>query len=75
MLGLNWSMHERAIEEPCAWAIANDMEGRLELAAGVPEAEAMGVKLGVGNGPRRGGSGLGSKKHGTWYRLGVGVLS
>lgn len=80
MLGLNWSIHERAMDEPWTCAIAKDMDGRLELAAGVPEADNIGVRQGVGSGPKRtphgvGGSGLGSRKRGAWYLVGVGVLS
>ena len=66
----------------CATDIAEHMDGRLELTAGVLDATDAGVSCGVGKGPIRasggvGGSisGLDSKNRGGRTVNGVGVLS
>jgi hypothetical protein len=81
MLGLNGSTQVRANDELCACCIAEHIDGRrgpktMALAAGVLLVIDCGVKVGVGNGPKRARdgnegvrvsrSGFGSRKRGTW---------
>ena len=81
MLGLKGSTQVRANDELCACCMAEHIDGRrdpkaIALAAGVLLVMDCGVKVGVGNGPKRAKdgkegmgvsrSGFGSRKRGTW---------